>query len=354
MAILDDDREYWILALSGGGARGLFTAAILEQLEKAIGFPVASRFDLIAGTSIGGILALGLAKEIPATELKALFDHSREIFDPSSMRWPIFRARYRNTALKTLIEDDKVFGQAIVGDLKHRIVIPSVNYTKGEPSFFKTPHDQRLYRDWQYRLVDVAMATAAAPTYFPIYGFANQDFVDGGLVANAPGLVAVHEALHFAGNPDIKKIHVLSIGTAGGGTAIDPALAPSMGALFGLKRRRFWLTKGWGFRLFELTIRAQEAMSNSMLGHWLGDRHHLIDAVPRPQQTGYLGLDDVSDEARKAHLGQAAIASQNFLTAELINRIRAHEPRVPTFFHGPNKNSSEKEPTHGIEPEQAV
>ena len=337
------DNEYWILALSGGGARGLFTAAVLQQLEKAIGAPVASRFDLIAGTSIGGILALGIAKGIPTGELRALFDHSKAIFKPrhSWMNWPILRARYRNDALKALLEDPKVFGNTTIGELAHRVVIPAINYTKGAPSFFKTPHHSTLYRDWQYRLVDVAMATAAAPTFFPIYGFADQQFVDGGLVANAPGLVAVHEALHFAGKPDIKSVHVLSIGTAGCGTAMDPALEHNMGALLGLKRRFFWLSKGWGFRLFELTIRSQEVMSNSMLGHWLGDRHHLVDAAPQPEQTDYLELDDVSDEARSALLGQAAIAGQNFLPADLVTKIGAHEPRAPTFFHGPNKNTSE-------------
>lgn len=340
---MDNKNDYWILALSGGGGRGLFTAAVLEQLETAIGAPIASRFDLIAGTSVGGILALGIANELPAKDLKELFKRSGEIFDPecSLLNWPILRARYLNTNLKCLLQDKKVFGNSTIGSLKHRVLIPSINYTKGSPSFFKTPHHPSLLRDWQYSLVDVAMATSAAPTYFPIYGFANQHFVDGGLVANAPGLVAVHEAMTFAGEPDIKKIHVLSIGTAGRGTAMDPAVATDMGAFAGLKRRWPWVSKGWGMRLFELTIRSQEAMSNSMLGHWLEDRHHLVDALPQPEQTDYLGLDDVSKEAQDALLGQAAIAGQNYLTTGLLEQIRNHRPEVPKFYHGPNKNVSD-------------
>lgn len=337
-----DNGDYWILALSGGGARGLFSAAILEQLEGAIGAPVASRFDLIAGTSVGGILALGVAKEIPASELKALFDHTRAIFDPYSRvcRWPILRTRYRNGRLKALLEDEKIFGTTTLGNLKHRVLIPTVNYTKGGPTFFKTPHDPRLHLDWKCHLVDVALATAAAPTYFPIYSFGNQHFVDGGLVANAPGLVAVHEALQFAGKPKIDCVHVLSIGTAGGGTAMDPALANNMGALLG-RKGALGVTKGWGFRLFELTVRSQEAMSNSMLSHWLGDRHHLIDATPQREQGDYLSLDDVSQAAQKTLLGQAKIAGQNLLTTNLIAQISAHQPAEPTFYHGPNKNSSD-------------
>jgi patatin-like phospholipase/acyl hydrolase len=65
---------YHVLALSGGGYRGLYTATVLAELETALGRPIASHFDLICGTSAGGMLALGLAAEIPAHELKALFE----------------------------------------------------------------------------------------------------------------------------------------------------------------------------------------------------------------------------------------------------------------------------------------
>ena len=65
---------YHVLALSGGGYRGLYTATVLAELEAVLGRPIASHFDLICGTSAGGMLALGLAAEIPAIELKALFE----------------------------------------------------------------------------------------------------------------------------------------------------------------------------------------------------------------------------------------------------------------------------------------
>ena len=74
-----------VLALSGGGYRGLYTATVLAELEQAMGRPMASHFDLICGTSVGGMLALGLAAEIPATELKRLFEEQgRRIFSRSS------------------------------------------------------------------------------------------------------------------------------------------------------------------------------------------------------------------------------------------------------------------------------
>jgi len=354
------ENEFWILALSGGGARGLFTAKVLEKMEEVVGSPLASRFDLIAGTSVGGVLALGLAKEIPAKELVGLFEHDKEIFAPRCrlFPWPIFKTKYKADALKILLSDEKCFGKTLIGELKHRVIIPAINYTKGTPSFFKTPHHHTFRTDWQYQLVDVALASAAAPTYFPIYGFADQHFVDGGLVANAPGLIAVHEALHFVGHPKVDSIHVVSVGTAGQGTAMDTSASNNMGILssfmgfksqrscifhkmaYAIKNWKDWgFRKGWGFRLFDLTINSQEAMSYSMLSHWLKNRHHLIDTNPQKEQIKYLGLDDVSDAARKARLGQAAIAVQNLLTPELINSIRDHVPGEAMFFYGPNKNT---------------
>ena len=333
--------EFWILALSGGGARGLFTAKVLANLEKEIGGLLAQRFDLIAGTSVGGILALGVAKEIPAEQLTTLFDNAKEIFMPRncfSKFFPLRGPKYRNDRLKAILENDEVFGAATIGDLKHRVMIPSVNYTKGTPTFFKTPHDPSLRTDRNYSLVNVAMATTAAPTYFPVYGFNNQYFVDGGLVANAPGLVAVHEAMHFVNHPDVKTIHVVSVGTFARGAAKDPKLGADMGILTAPNRRP-WPSWGWGGRLFDLTINSQEAMSNYILGHWLGDHHYLIDGKPEPEQTGYLGLDNTSQEAKKTLLGQADVISQKLFSQVLLQNIRNHEPPCPNFYHGTNKNT---------------
>ncbi|WP_457833194.1 patatin-like phospholipase family protein, partial [Staphylococcus aureus] len=74
-------KRFQILALSGGGYRGLFTAKVLADLEQEIGGPIAAKFDLIAGTSIGGILALAVAMEVPAEQMVSLFEkHGEKIF----------------------------------------------------------------------------------------------------------------------------------------------------------------------------------------------------------------------------------------------------------------------------------
>src|SRR5258707_15736584 len=67
---------FQILCISGGGYRGLYTAALLEELEKRAGKPLAQVFDLIAGTSIGGVLGIGLAAQIPAATFRKTFEEN--------------------------------------------------------------------------------------------------------------------------------------------------------------------------------------------------------------------------------------------------------------------------------------
>ncbi|MBS3911622.1 MAG: patatin-like phospholipase family protein [Hydrogenophaga sp.] len=107
----DVPKPFQVLALSGGGFRGLYTAKVIADVEREIDAPLASRFDLITGTSIGGILALALALEIPAQKIVDLFvDHGEEIF---SKRWSlrgVWRAPYSPAPLMNLLSDTKLFG----------------------------------------------------------------------------------------------------------------------------------------------------------------------------------------------------------------------------------------------------
>ena len=98
------------------------------------------------------------------------------------------------------------------GDLKHRTLIPTVNLSKGQPQIFKTAHHEDFVRDWKEKIVDVALATSAAPTYFPLAAIGDELFADGGLYANSPDFLAMHEAEHFL-KIDPSQISILSIGT---------------------------------------------------------------------------------------------------------------------------------------------
>jgi patatin-like phospholipase/acyl hydrolase len=186
-----------ILALTGGGYRGLYTAHVLAQLEAFAGRPIGQCFDLIAGTSIGGILALALAFEIPMAQVVNEF-HQRAptIFRRRGPLAGWTRAKYAQAGLREAIEAI-LSSDVTLAMAQHAVIIPALNLTHGEPQVFKTRHHDTYHRDYRYRVIDIALATSAAPVFFPIAELDNQLFADGGLFANAPDLAALHEAESF-------------------------------------------------------------------------------------------------------------------------------------------------------------
>ncbi|TWH44419.1 CBASS cGAMP-activated phospholipase [Rhodococcus rhodochrous] len=209
-------RRFQVLALDGGGAKALFTAHVLARLEADLGVRVADSFDLIAGTSAGGIIALGLGAGMRPAEI---VDHytvlTQKVFPRSRQsRWRYLpRAwgpAYSGDVLRQVLGE--VFGPRRLGDSVKRLVIPSWDVQRGEVHIFKTPHHTRLRRDWQIAMVDVAMATTAAPTFFPAASVDGQKLIDGGVWANNPSVVAVGEAVSMLDVP-LGDIRVLNVGT---------------------------------------------------------------------------------------------------------------------------------------------
>src|SRR3990167_1312768 len=180
--------RFQILSLSGGGFLGLYTIAVLAELEHENGRPLATSFDLIAGTSIGGLIGLALAAEVPASEIRDAIDQfGPKIF--SSRPRPQTRVgamldvlrflmapKYSDGPLRSAVR--RLFDRIeLIGELNHRILIPTVNVTKGAPQVFKTPHHPTYRRDLNVKVVDVAIAAAAAPAYFPIAEVGDELFV---------------------------------------------------------------------------------------------------------------------------------------------------------------------------------
>lgn len=296
-----------LLSLSGGGFRGFFQANILSYMEAEFGMPLARLFALIAGTSIGGINALGLAAEIPTERMVAFYkEWGPKIFP--KMRWPlgIVRQKFSDKPLKAALE--LLFEDRTIEDLKHKVLIPAVNLSTGMPQVFKTPHHDSLYMDKEYRLVDVALATSAAPTYFPIHkmvGLAGSYMVDGGLVANHPGLYACIEAEKFL-NIGEQPYKLLHIGTMSSGIT-DVCKTVNSG----------FLTR-WRGKLFDLLISAQEAATENILKFKLGpDRYMKIDVTPPKEQVKFIALDKANPKAQQILSQQARFAYQNARTALL-------------------------------------
>jgi uncharacterized protein len=216
-----------ILSIDGGGIKGLYSAVILSDFEKKYG-KLNNYFDLICGTSTGGIIALALSAGIPATEIVNLYKEKGPIIFPYKNKFYrfqrgfkhlFFSSKYGANDLKNALED--VFGDKRIRDCETNVLIPTSNITKGTPCIIKTDHSDELDRDNNHLLVDVALATAAAPTYFPIQEISTMrdsadQFADGGLFSNNPSLHGIQEAYRYFINKDgkgYKNFSLLSVST---------------------------------------------------------------------------------------------------------------------------------------------
>jgi predicted acylesterase/phospholipase RssA len=303
--------RFHILSLSGGGFLGLYSASVLAGLEEYVGAPIARHVDLLAGTSVGGIIALGLAAEVPAAAIKSAFERNGiDIF--SDRPAPVtklgvardllraaWKPKYQAEALRRTITEIVGSGTRM-GDLKHRVIVPAVNLTKGKPQVFKTPHHIDFRTDLHLKVVDVALATAAAPTYFPIAEIGDALYADGGLYANSPDLLALHEAEHFLRQPS-EVIHVLSIGTTTSQFSFAHALGRQLGS-FG------WLSEQ---RLVNVMIASQQHSVDFMMRHRLGDRYLRLDADQSKEQERHLALDVATADAQKTIRGLAGATVQS-------------------------------------------
>ena len=205
-----------VLALDGGGLRGIFTAATLAAWEEDFDTSVADHFDLIVGTSTGGIIALALGLGMsPAEVLSIYVDHGDRIF-PAGGRaglrtWRrLLRTRYDAVELRAVLWE--CFADQILGDSRVRLAIPSYDLAAGHVHLFRTPHHPDLRRDWRVPAVDVALATAAAPTFLPAHRVEAHRLIDGGVWANNPTLAGVAECFDRLGG-ERGCIRVLNVGT---------------------------------------------------------------------------------------------------------------------------------------------
>ncbi|HET7526538.1 MAG TPA: patatin-like phospholipase family protein, partial [Burkholderiaceae bacterium] len=170
-------QDFRILAVSGGGFLGLYAAGVLARLEAQVGEPLARRFDLIAGTSVGAILASALACEVPMANVVALIHrHGPEVFSPRELpsgavarlvdlSRSVLGPKYSGAALRTALQEQ--LGDRTLADTLHPLVLPAVNVTRCVSKVFKSPHARGSRGDERVGLVDATLASCAAPVYFP-------------------------------------------------------------------------------------------------------------------------------------------------------------------------------------------
>ncbi|MDJ0728715.1 MAG: patatin-like phospholipase family protein [Crocosphaera sp.] len=216
--------KYKILSIDGGGIRGIIPAIILAEIEKRTGEPIYKLFDIIAGTSTGGLLALGLTKPNPdsseptpqysAEDLINMYvDYGAVIFYESFFEQmlgpfediiagPKFSSEGRDEVVS------KFFGETPLQSCLKEVFVTSYDIEQRIPVFFTSQVEKERTQSRQFRklclgftLKDAAMATSAAPTYFEPYHLPTcqnttgyYTLVDGGMVANNPAHLAIMEA----------------------------------------------------------------------------------------------------------------------------------------------------------------
>jgi patatin-like phospholipase/acyl hydrolase len=224
-----DKKTLKILSIDGGGAKALYSLYVLKVIEDRFckeNECLADYFDMVCGTSAGGIVALGISNRVRIDDIVKFFtDNIQLIFPPSngyiSSIWYTFKQltgyKYGNEVLKEKLEG--FFGEKTVADSNTLLCVPSFSIVDHSNVVFKYPHKEgKLFRDHSVKMSDVAMATASAPTYFPVYHFDSSKiggyFVDGGIWANNPQFVGIMEACkYFVGNEKkYGSYDVLSIG----------------------------------------------------------------------------------------------------------------------------------------------
>jgi len=325
---MDTDEPFRVLSIDGGGMRGLYTATYLETLCRRFNngkiLDVGSAFDLIVGTSTGGILACGLAAGVGLDKISNLYqEHGSSIFPKPTpdlvfgklaqiiasgrklYNWESSRKAWAvngQTALRDAL--DEVLGGVTVKQIwdlrKIALCIPTVNMSNHKPWVFKTPHLTDKTRDDDYSLVDVCLATAAAPILLPlaITDVPGSDdynvFTDGGLWANNPVMVGLVESLQLATRK--QAIEIVSIGTC----------APPSGRAIARDGGNWGLAQ-WkaGIEIVETSLDAQSAgyeFIASQLAPYL-DRPCEIMRLPTQPPSGdqsiYVGMDKSDEMACK-------------------------------------------------------
>lgn len=315
------------LALTGGGYRGLFTAQVLQVLEGANeGKLIGERFDLVCGTSIGGIIALAVAFDVPMEKVVKVFleegerifpQHGRRRFKPwdTFLHWrkPRYDAGRLREAVEHLLKGFKL------EDARHPVAVPAVNVTTGQMQVFKSRYRQCFTRDLHFDAVDVALATAAAPTFFELAEVDGCLYADGGLYANAPDLIALHEAEQLSRDAGLPcEQRVLSIGT----TTKNYSISFKAGRRFGIGD---WMKDD---RLFSMIISSQQQFVVNHMRHTLNNNYFRIDYEPSQAQAEDLGLDRATAPARNTMRALGQKVATDCLCDVKARGFLAHAPHL--------------------------
>jgi uncharacterized protein len=308
--------NFRILSVDGGGIRGVLSAVLLNRLVGEYPSLLQDRpgtITMFAGTSTGGILALGLAagltpaliRDLYVTNGKLIFDSSwaRDVYELGGLSG----SKYDNANLKQILQE--TFGALKLSDLKPRVLIASFSLDNQAADPLSRTWNPKFFHnfpgtdsDGDSLVVDVAMSTSAAPTYFPSYGV----FIDGGVIANNPSMAAIAQALDVR-NPageraTLDEIKLLSVGTGA-----------SLQYIAG--QDHDWGDAQWIKPILNVMMDGSVGVSDFECRQLLGDRYCRVEPVFPPSKS--FPMDDVTkivdlmDLARSYDLGGAVAWLKN-------------------------------------------
>lgn len=250
-----------ILSIDGGGVRGIIPLHILVEIERQTGKKCADMFDMISGNSIGGIISLLLTTpdenkktKYSAEDILSFFkEHGPVLFTRYHIQrylpfLSFFQEKYDTQHFIKLSK--KFYGDELISDATTEILIPSFELEADEPFFFKRWEARKdPYKN--FKLLDAAMATSAAPTFVKPYiiekpldpDIKHYAFVDGGVVANNPAMCAYAEAKVLF--PDATNFLIVSLGTGNDTAKIL------------LEKIKNWGTSQWLIPIFDLILGGQ-------------------------------------------------------------------------------------------------
>ena len=291
--------KYRVLSLDGGGLRGLITVRMLEKLvdDPAIAGWL-DKVDLIAGTSTGGIIALGIAAGKPLSDLGALY-HSKgqEIFDDSI--WDdikdigkIIGADYSSKVLKRELKE--IFGTTKLGSLQKKVAITAFDLDNeaGRKRTWK-PKIFHNYSgagsDGRYSAAKVALYTSAAPTYFPSV----EGYIDGGVFANNPSMVALVQAISKDNKPQeraqLDDVVLLSIGTG-------------ISLKYIKEKKLDWGYAQWAQPMLEVLMDGVAGISDYQCQQILDERYHRLQVTFATNEK--IDMDNVKKIPRMDEIGR--------------------------------------------------
>jgi hypothetical protein len=280
--------QYRILSFDGGGILGVLTLVLLERIVQE--FPTfIDKADLLAGTSTGGIIALGLAHGMHPRDIRLLYEQKGHVIfqdswlDDAFDLGSIIGANYDSRGLETELK--RVFGTTKLGDLGKHVLIPAFDLDNTSPQpqrrmwsakFFSNMGG--VYGDYEVPAYKVAMYTSAAPTYFPAY----EGFIDGGVVANNPSVAAIAHAIDTRKQNTVPALADVALCSFGAGQSLRYVQGD----------RLDWGYAQWARPLVDILINGVMGVADYQCRQFLRDRYWRLNPVYPPGVD--MRIDDVA------------------------------------------------------------